>query len=71
MLCRRHHREKATPGWHIEHLWPGVILWITPTGHWRITAPADGILTDRFVPTIRAIDFTPDSPNFGRVIMIR
>jgi len=29
------------------------------------------ILTDRFVPTIRAIDFTPDSPTFGRVIMIR
>ncbi|WP_345465914.1 HNH endonuclease signature motif containing protein [Actinoallomurus oryzae] len=41
LLCRRHHREKATPGWHIEHLWPGVILWITPTGHWKITAPAD------------------------------
>jgi hypothetical protein len=41
LLCRRHHREKATTGWRIEHLWPGVICWITPTGHWRITAPAD------------------------------
>ncbi len=29
------------------------------------------ILTDRFVPTIRAIDFTRGSPTFGRVIMIR
>jgi hypothetical protein len=41
MLCRRHHRVKQTKGWRIEHLWPGVILWIGPTGHWRITAPAD------------------------------
>jgi Domain of unknown function (DUF222) len=41
MLCRRHHRLKQTSGWRIEHIWPGVILWITPTGHWRITAPAD------------------------------
>ncbi len=41
MLCRHHHRLKVTHGWHIEHLWPGVICWITPAGHWRITAPAD------------------------------
>jgi hypothetical protein len=41
MLCRRHHRLKQTPGWRLEHLWPGVILWIGPTGHWKITAPAD------------------------------
>lgn len=41
MLCRRHHRLKATRNWRVEHLWPGVLLWITPTGHWKITAPAD------------------------------
>ncbi|MDN3351655.1 hypothetical protein [Actinomadura sp. DC4] len=41
MLCRHHHRLKQTPGWRIEHIWPGVILWIGPSGHWRITAPAD------------------------------
>lgn len=29
------------------------------------------ILTDRFVPVIRAIDFTPHSPTFGGVITIR
>lgn len=29
------------------------------------------ILTDRFVPSIRALDFTPGSATFGRVIMIR
>lgn len=28
------------------------------------------IATDRFVPMIRALDFTPDSPTFGRVIHI-
>jgi Domain of unknown function (DUF222) len=41
MLCRRHHRLKQTPGWRLEHLWPGVLIWIAPTGHWKITAPAD------------------------------
>ncbi|WP_433173216.1 DUF222 domain-containing protein [Actinoallomurus sp. CA-150999] len=41
MLCRRHHRLKQTRGWRIDHVWPGVVLWIGPTGHWRITAPAD------------------------------
>ncbi|GLY79820.1 hypothetical protein Airi01_080870 [Actinoallomurus iriomotensis] len=40
-MLRRHHRLKATKGWHIEQLWPGVILWTTPTGRRRITAPAD------------------------------
>ena len=29
------------------------------------------ILTDRFVPVIRALDFTPGSPSFGRVLVIR
>ncbi|WP_329238819.1 HNH endonuclease [Actinoallomurus sp. NBC_01490] len=41
LLCRRHHRVKQSADWRIEHLWPGVILWIGPTGHWKITAPAD------------------------------
>lgn len=41
LLCRHHHRLKQTKGWRLDHLWPGVILWIGPTGHWRITAPAD------------------------------
>jgi hypothetical protein len=41
MLCRHHHRLKQTPGWRLEHLWPGVLIWIGPTGHWKITAPAD------------------------------
>ncbi|HZE29827.1 MAG TPA: DUF222 domain-containing protein [Actinoallomurus sp.] len=41
MLCRHHHSVKQTRGWRLQQLWPGVLLWITPTGHWRITAPAD------------------------------
>lgn len=28
-------------------------------------------LTDKFVPVIRALDFTPDSPSFGQAITIR
>ncbi|HHC72952.1 MAG TPA: class I SAM-dependent methyltransferase [Thiotrichales bacterium] len=29
------------------------------------------ILTDKFVPVIRALDFTPGSPTFGQVLVIR
>ena len=29
------------------------------------------IMTDRFVPVIRALDFTPQSPTFGQVVEIR
>lgn len=29
------------------------------------------ILTDRFVPVIRAIDFTPGSASFGQIVTIR
>jgi hypothetical protein len=38
-----------------------------PNGHITETR----ILTDRFVPVIRALDFTPDSPSFGQVLVIR
>jgi Domain of unknown function (DUF222) len=41
MLCRHHHKLKQTPGWRLHQPWPGVLLWITPTGHWRITTPTD------------------------------
>jgi hypothetical protein len=41
VLCRHHHRLKQRPGWRVIHLWPGILLWITPTGHWRVTGPAD------------------------------
>ena len=39
-LCRSHHRLKQHPDWTLIHLWPGVLLWITPTGHWYLTGPA-------------------------------
>jgi hypothetical protein len=38
-LCRRHHRLKQHPEWQTIHVWPGVLLWIAPTGHWYTTAP--------------------------------
>jgi hypothetical protein len=41
VLCRRHHKLKQTKGWKLIQLWPGVLLWITPTGHWRIITPTD------------------------------
>jgi hypothetical protein len=40
-LCRRHHKLKQTKGWKLQQLWPGVFLWITPTGHWHIVTPVD------------------------------
>jgi hypothetical protein len=39
LLCRFHHRNKQCDGWDLHHLFPGVLLWITPTGSWRIVAP--------------------------------
>jgi hypothetical protein len=39
LLCRFHHRTKQCDGWDLHHLYPGVLLWITPTGSWRIVGP--------------------------------
>jgi hypothetical protein len=38
-LCRRHHRLKQRPEWQLHHIWPSVLVWIAPTGHWYITGP--------------------------------
>jgi hypothetical protein len=38
-LCRRHHRLKQTPGWHLRQLLPGLMIWITPNGTWHIVTP--------------------------------
>lgn len=38
-LCRRHHRLKQQPEWQLIQIWPGVLLWIAPSGHWYITGP--------------------------------
>jgi hypothetical protein len=35
-LCRRHHRLKQRPEWRLVQIWPGVLVWIAPTGHWYI-----------------------------------
>jgi hypothetical protein len=31
-LCRRHHRAKQTPGWHLTQSQPGVMTWRLPSG---------------------------------------
>jgi hypothetical protein len=38
-LCRKHHRTKQTPGWRLLQPWPGLLIWITPSGRWHITLP--------------------------------
>ncbi|WP_131737747.1 HNH endonuclease signature motif containing protein [Actinomadura roseirufa] len=38
-LCRRHHRTKQSPGWGLHQLWPGLLVWITPSGGWKIVRP--------------------------------
>jgi hypothetical protein len=38
-LCRRHHRLKQHPSWRLFHPWPGLLIWITPSGTWHITTP--------------------------------
>ena len=30
--CRRHHRCKQAPGWHVQETQPGVMRWTTPAG---------------------------------------
>ncbi|MFD0855396.1 HNH endonuclease signature motif containing protein, partial [Actinomadura adrarensis] len=38
-LCRKHHRTKQTPGWRLIQPWPGLLIWVTPSGQWHITLP--------------------------------
>lgn len=38
-LCRRHHRLKQREGWELHQLSPGVLVWMTPTGHWYLVRP--------------------------------
>lgn len=39
ILCRHHHRTKQADGWTLIQVWPGVLLWITPSAHWYVSAP--------------------------------
>ena len=41
VLCRHHHQLKQQPGWRLIQIWPGVLLWVTPTGHWYLSTSAD------------------------------
>jgi len=36
--CRRHHRAKQTPGWHLQQPQPGHMTWRTPSGRTYQTA---------------------------------
>ncbi|MBC6458365.1 HNH endonuclease signature motif containing protein [Actinomadura sp. HBU206391] len=38
-LCRGHHLLKQHPDWTLIQIWPGALLWITPTGHWYLIGP--------------------------------
>jgi hypothetical protein len=38
-LCRRHHRLKQTPGWTLHQIWPGLLVWTTPSGGWYVAHP--------------------------------
>lgn len=31
-LCRRHHRAKQAPGWHLDQPQPGTLIWTLPSG---------------------------------------
>jgi hypothetical protein len=39
-LCRHHHQIKQTHGWTLEQPQPGLLVWTTPTGLTRTTAPS-------------------------------
>ncbi|MFB4308912.1 DUF222 domain-containing protein [Actinomadura sp. GTD37] len=38
-LCRRHHRLKQRPDWRLVQVWPGLLIWVTPSGGWYIVRP--------------------------------
>jgi Domain of unknown function (DUF222) len=38
-VCRRHHRAKQAPGWHLSQPEPGVMRWTTPSGRVYTTRP--------------------------------
>jgi hypothetical protein len=37
--CRRHHRAKQAPGWHVQQPEPGITRWTLPNGRSHTTAP--------------------------------
>jgi hypothetical protein len=37
--CRRHHRVKQAPGWHLDQPEPGIMRWTTPNGRVYTTRP--------------------------------
>ncbi|TVY99669.1 HNH endonuclease [Trebonia kvetii] len=39
--CRRHHRCKQAPGWHVEQPEPGVMRWTLPSGRTHTTTPTE------------------------------
>ena len=38
-LCRRHHRAKQAPGWHLEQPIPGTLTWALPSARTYTTPP--------------------------------
>jgi hypothetical protein len=38
-LCRRHHRLKQHPQWHLFQPWPNLLIWVTPAGKWHTVIP--------------------------------
>lgn len=38
-LCRRHHRAKQAPGWHLAQPQPGTLVWTAPHGRTYATQP--------------------------------
>jgi hypothetical protein len=41
-LCRRHHRLKTDGGFRLRQIAPGLLEWITPTGHRYLVRPGTG-----------------------------
>lgn len=38
-LCRRHHRAKQAPGWHVEQPEPGTLIWTAAHGRAYFSTP--------------------------------
>ena len=61
-LCRRHHRVKQRPGWHVTLATDGTATWTDPTGRVRTTHPADALTST----VLTGAALPPAAPNAGR-----
>ena len=68
-LCRRHHRIKQRPGWHLTLTPDGVATWTDPTGRTRTTHPVDALRTAVLTGSSGGTPETEPSTSMARTLI--